>query len=412
MPARSDEVTWDRPTEAWVETLEAAVDLLRSSHPGPFRLRNRDSFNRLVRAARRRVRDASGHAALLEIVRIVAAVKDGHTQVPLATVSQADELPYDVPWNDLPWNRRLAGTDVELRWFPDGIYVTGAGEFGRHVVGGRVERIGTATVNRAFELVSSLVSGENEWRARAEAPGLLTLPDVVCGLGLHPSNVEIPLVVDLDGVVTEVVFPATAEPSPAHLLAGSSTMRWSTVNAEFRELVGAVMYLKYDRCRDQPDRVLRQVFSDMFDEIRREPHRALVVDLRHNGGGDNRLNWPLVYEIIRTDAINRPGCLFALIGRDTFSAAMNCVVALERHTAVTFVGEPTGASPNHFGDAWPRLLPATDIEIDISTLWWQESLPYDHRLAVRPHIPVQLMMRDFKDESDVALDAAVSSATL
>lgn len=48
--------------------------------------------------------------------------------------------------------------------------------------------------------------------------------------------------------------------------------------------------------------------------------------------------------------INQRGKLFVIVGRQTFSAAMNGAAEIERHTNAIFVGEPTGSSPNFVGE--------------------------------------------------------------
>ena len=45
----------------------------------------------------------------------------------------------------------------------------------------------------------------------------------------------------------------------------------------------------------------------------------LIVDVRCNGGGDNTTFRPLI-TALQTPSIDRPGVLFGLIGRATFSA--------------------------------------------------------------------------------------------
>src|SRR6267143_154269 len=51
------------------------------------------------------------------------------------------------------------------------------------------------------------------------------------------------------------------------------------------------------------------------------------------------------------------GHLFVITGRLTFSAAMNLASRLEHETHATFVGEPTGSRPNHYGEAVTLTLP-------------------------------------------------------
>jgi len=144
-----------------------------------------------------------------------------------------------------------------------------------------------------------------------------------------------------------------------------------------------------------------------FRSGRREAVDYLILDIRLNDGGNNLLNRPLVHHLIRCDRINRWGGFFTIIGRQTFSAAMNLAVDLERSTRVLFVGEPTGASPNHYGENGVIVLPHSGLEVSVSTLWWQYSTPYDDRPWIAPDLPARLSTVDYVANRDPAVDAAL-----
>ena len=78
--------------------------------------------------------------------------------------------------------------------------------------------------------------------------------------------------------------------------------------------------------------------------------------------GNNFLNQSLVHGLICCKKINQPGRLFALIGRHTFSAAMNLAVDLERNVHVLFAGEPTGSVP--VADGGWRTIGPTDAPFE------------------------------------------------
>ena len=117
------------------------------------------------------------------------------------------------------------------------------------------------------------------------------------------------------------------------------------------------------------------------------------------------LNPSLIHEIIRCDKINQKGKLFTIIGRRTFSAAMNLTVDLERNTHMLFVGEPTGSSPNFVGEGNQIILPYSGITINASSWYHQRSSPGDQRTWIAPDIPAFLTSQDYKSNIDPAIDA-------
>ena len=90
-----------------------------------------------------------------------------------------------------------------------------------------------------------------------------------------------------------------------------------------------------------------------------------------------------------------------------FSAGMNFVTDLERNTHTLFVGEPTGGSPNQYGDAQPLLLPNPQLIAMISTRYHQRSVADDPRLWQPPDLPVAWSAQDFLDHRDPALEAVL-----
>jgi len=127
--------------------------------------------------------------------------------------------------------------------------------------------------------------------------------------------------------------------------------------------------------------------------------------MRNNGGGNNFLNRPLVHGLIRSDKVNRPGHLFVLVGRQTFSAAMNGSVDIERNTNATFVGEPTGSSPNFVGETTILVLPCSGLRFSCSSLYWQSSTAMDRRTWIAPSLAAEPSIEAFAANRDPGLEA-------
>ena len=93
-------------------------------------------------------------------------------------------------------------------------------------------------------------------------------------------------------------------------------------NYWFESIPGAdAVYVKFNVVRNDAE-----PFADfcerMFTHVDETGAERLIIDLRHNGGGNNQILLPLIHGIIKRDAINRPGHLFTITGPRTFSAAM------------------------------------------------------------------------------------------
>jgi len=191
------------------------------------------------------------------------------------------------------------------------------------------------------------------------------------------------------------------EPPP--WLQRSSEHNWCTILAGVTDT--RTLYVQYGRVRDGRDESVETFFDRVFALIEREHLQRLILDIRLNGGGNMVLNRPLLHHLIRCDTINRWGRLFVVIGRRTFSAAMNLAVDLERHTRALFVGEPTGARPNHYGENADILLPQSGLRCTASALWWQYSAPHDDRPWIVPDLPAPLWSTDYAANRDPAMEA-------
>jgi hypothetical protein len=142
---------------------------------------------------------------------------------------------------------------------------------------------------------------------------------------------------------------------------------------------------------------------------RNRPRPArLVIDLRWNRGGDTFLAQPLLHHLIACREINRPGALFVIIGRLTYSAAQSTATAIDRETSAIFVGEPTGSRPNFIGEQLRFELPYSKFRANVADLYWQTSWPWDHRTWIAPDIYAPPTFESFSRNEDPALEAILS----
>ena len=109
-------------------------------------------------------------------------------------------------------------------------------------------------------------------------------------------------------------------------------------------------------------------------------------------------------EALAASELDDPHRLFLLIGRHTFSAAVNFTSTIERRTRATLVGEPTGACPNHFGDTQKYRLPESGLFVFISSRKHVWGDPSDARTSHDPHVRIETTYDDFAHRRDPALE--------
>jgi len=130
----------------------------------------------------------------------------------------------------------------------------------------------------------------------------------------------------------------------------------------------------------------------------------IIVDVRHNNGGDNTLMTPLLRTLVayqEADANNR---IFVITGRNTFSAAPNFINFVERLTDAIFVGEASSSKQNHVGETGVFVLPFSGVRGSISNLYWQDGSPSDEREMIYPEVPVPPTAEDHFAGRDAALE--------
>jgi hypothetical protein len=132
--------------------------------------------------------------------------------------------------------------------------------------------------------------------------------------------------------------------------------------------------------------------------------RHLIVDIRHNNGGNSFQYIELLRTLVAFSA-GEGQKVYVLIGRNVYSAAANLSTDLERLVRPVFVGEPTSGTGNQWGDESRFILPYSGLTGAFSGVRWQLSNPWDQRRSIVPQVPVQLTAGDYFAGRDPALDA-------
>ena len=134
----------------------------------------------------------------------------------------------------------------------------------------------------------------------------------------------------------------------------------------------------------------------------------LVVDVRHNGGGDSSVDDHLIDGIRSRSAWRTRGRLYCLIGGETFSSGMWTADDLRRLGAV-LVGSPTGGKPNAYGNVSTLQLPNSLIQVGYSTRYYQIVDGSDPPW-IAPELAVEPTVADLRAGRDPLLEAAIADS--
>lgn len=384
--------------EQWREDLVQLATGLEREHANLFHTVDRERFTEDLRALHARIPKLADHETVVEFARLTASVGDGHTALRLGNLAEFRRFP------------------ATLHQWSDGLFVRAIAPDHADLAGARVLAIGGLSAAAAHDAVRALVSRDNEQGVRAQAPMLLSIPEALHARGVIADPERMMLEVEtrtgkrstvlltaVDAMPDDLVDAnaAAAAPDPSWLR--SPRVNWFETLPDARTL-----YVGLHTVRDAPEEPLASFFDRVFAHAERTAPARLILDIRANGGGNMTLNRPLLHHLIRSDALNRWGRLFAVIGRGTFSAAVNLAVDLERETEVIFVGEPTAAGPNHYGENAEVVLPHSRLTVSVSSLWWQNSDPRDTRAWIAPQIPASPSAADYAANRDPAVAAILA----
>jgi hypothetical protein len=332
------------------------------------------------------------------------------------------------------WHTQIISRNLTKKWFPirieqlrDGLFITAVSpEYAQHL-GGKVLRIGNCSASEAFVKVKEVTAHDNLYSQRYFASMFMSLPSVLCGLHIIDDVNFLRLEIQpFTGGQREVKVTAgiyesdddltwfwQKEAVPAEEYITVATRRetlplfWKNTHRfywfEFLEAYKTV-YMGFNLTANNELESFADFNISLWDLVDHEDVERLVIDLRHNLGGDHDILPPLIDGVLQRERINRREGLYVIIGPKNVSASSHCAAWLEKRAQPTFVGEPTGARPNQYADPEHLRLPNSQLRLMVSKLYWQNDLAQDARPWIEPHIRAAFDSADYFGLRDPAMD--------
>lgn len=389
-----DPVPFGQLTPAdWRTDLQHLAEQLPARHKNAFHSISREDWTLCVAELDARLDDLDTRGSALAFAQLVALVGDAHTEFA---------------WNSLPLWGRLP---LSLRSFADGLFVIGVDESYAEMLGARVVGIGDLSVAEALDLAATTFAAENDSWRRVKLPQQLVIPELLVALGIAKDARAIPFTLErAPGETFEVVISrerggvmlrtpdANFEPLP----------RWLTRTREnywFESPPRArAVYCAYNRCSEDPGRPMERFVEELLAEVEAQDAHRLVIDLRHNSGGNSRVLSQSIPALFAHANLQEPGAIVALIGPRTYSSGMMNAQQLRQAGGVLF-GEPTGGRPNSYGEVRSFQLPRTGVKVYYSTKLFR--MLEEDLASVLPDESVPLNSFDWLSGRDPVLERAL-----
>lgn len=394
--------------EKWRQDLRYLAEEMPKRHKNLFHSMSREQFDSAVKRLDERIPTLARHQIIVELCRILALVKDGHTGIRGIITDPK------IGFRSYP---------LTLYFYKDGLFVQSADPKYTDAVGGRVVKIGNATAEESLRAVSDLVFRDNEMGIKAFAPFLLVTPEVLQSVGIINDMENASFVIERGGKQFTIEVKPMFRPAPVGLgsnfikpagwidardgapaqtplyLKDPENLYWFEYLADSKTI-----YVQYNGVENKQDENIENFAKRLFTFVENNQVERLILDMRNNGGGNNYLNRPLLLGILKS-RLDERGKFFTIIGRRTFSAAQSLINELDKYTNTIFVGEPTSENVNHYGDPAHIELPNSGLVIRASSLWWQIMDPRDLRQWTGPHIAAELTSTDYRTNTDPAMNA-------
>jgi C-terminal processing protease CtpA/Prc len=175
----------------------------------------------------------------------------------------------------------------------------------------------------------------------------------------------------------------------------------------FRYLDDAkTLYIQYNRCEEDPKKPFAEFTREAMTAADQNAAERLIIDLRHNGGGNSDVINPLIAALKGRPKFRQPGRLFVLISRHTFSSGFMAELKLKSELQARIVGEASAQRPNSYGDVRTFELPNSKLVVRYSTKFFRLG-PKGDPDVIPPDIPVEVTARDYFSGRDPVLERAL-----
>lgn len=389
----------DRDTK-WQKDLSYLKEAIKNKDPYVYDNISEEEFNSKLKNLKEEVPNLSDNEVVNKIYEIMATVGDAHTKAQKKFTKK-------VP--------------LVFSYFQDGFYLINTIDQYKEGLYCKLKKVNNMDIKEVEKKLEPLISHENKENVIKTLPNFFVNPEILEGVkivdnidtvkftledsngkefNLEVETIDTKNVSEEDKDKYQFIYQDYDETYPLYMQQG-------TLNYWYKYLEdNKVLYLKYKVCEeDKESGSIDKIIDEMIELIDEGKVDKFVMDVRENSGGSTHKFDRLVDKIRQCD-LNKRDKFFVIIGRPTFSAAVEDTSNIRESTNATIVGQPTSMRPNHYGEVTKFELPNSKIMIYCSTK--HITIHEDNGDSLIPDKIIETSINDYVEKRDPVMEYIIN----
>lgn len=352
----SKDINGDRDAK-WLTDIEFLCKQLPNHHKNLFFKIDEQEFLKKANIIKENIHTLTDNELITEVSRWIASIGDAHTRL-LFNIEK--KYPF------------------EFYYFNEGVYLIDSISEYSDFIGYKLKSIDGISVEEIIKLFTPIIPHENESRLKELITKSIIIPEFLDGLKITSQesaqytfvdenrNEHIIKAIPKRFNYKDLIIRNTDKSEKMLYLKNRNENYWYQYYEE-----EMLLYFKYNKCSNMALKSFSDFNDELFKFIDNNSVNKLVIDLRNNEGGSEPILDPFFIELNKRQNLNQSDKLFVVVGRGTFSSAMLNTLTFKNKTNATFIGEPTGAKPNHYGQVQLLELRNTDSKVSYSVKYFE-----------------------------------------
>ncbi len=362
----------------WLKDIEYLSEQLPKKHIDFYKLIDSVDFKHEINKLKSIVDSLDDITIILELQKILASLNVSHTMIPI--------------------QGGLYSLPIKVEIFDDGLYIIGIDASKKEYLAKRIISMNNVSVQEIYDRLEPLISYENEYWLKNQIPEFIVKPQILEYLNIIDNANYMSIQLDNDEIFELPIKLANSEMIYCPIWTEMIWLKNQNKIYWYDTIDEGILYIQYNKCQEDKNYPFDKFVNDVGSTIDNNNIKIILIDLRLNSGGDSEIIQPLIRKLQEyNDKI-----FFAAISKKTFSSGRFAARDFKVNLNAKLIGEPTGGSPNSYGNTKQLILPNSGLPINYCVKYF--SLMDTDKNYIEPDIRLEYNAKDLLEGKDLVLN--------